>query len=1078
VPVQIDGAEKRSEELAKHKKNESVGMKTVWFGEKVYVEQADAQDFILNTNVTFMEWGNITITKILRDPSGSKVLAVNGKLDLDNKNFKNTHKCSWVVADVDEAQTIPLKCVNYDNLITKAILDKEDDFKNFINTNSMSVENMIGETSMANIKPNDIVQIQRKGFYRCDKAYEPPSLYTCKAQPCVLFYIPDGHTKQKEKTGRADKIKSKPKEKKPNNEKKSKSKSSASPKEVDKLAKEINETLVTLENAQKEMSRLLSQYKSTTGCDYKASSPASGDAQQPNTDSLYSKVTEQGLIVRQLKANKADKATVKAAVDELLKLKTDYKNTTGKDYKPAGAEAPKQGQNPTPTELTGSVDLFDKVTAQGDLVRKLKSEKADKVTVKAAVDELLKLKKDYKKATGKDYKPAAAGAPKQSQNPAPTELTGSVDLFDKVTAQGDLVRKLKSEKADKVTVKAAVDELLKLKADYKKATGKDYKPAATGASKQAQKPAPAVSSDAAEHLYEKVTAQGDLVRKLKSDKADKKAITAAVNELLKLKGDYKQTSGKDYTAAALQKVPKQEKKIPKKISKVAPKSVKKVTRLGLEATKEEDLAGWYNQVLTKGEMIEYYDVSGCYVLRSWSYGIWERIKEFFDLRIKSMGVENCYFPMFVSKAALEKEKEHIEDFAPEVAWVTRSGDTELAEPIAIRPTSETVMYPIYSKWVQSHRDLPICRNQWCNVVRWEFKNPQPFLRTREFLWQEGHSAFATKPEAEVEVMTILDHYADVYEELLAIPVVKGRKTEKEKFAGGDYTTTIEAFISASGRAIQAATSHHLGQNFSKMFDISFEDPNKAGEKCYAYQNSWGITTRTIGVLVMIHGDDLGLVLPPRVANIQVVIIACGLKASTSDVVKNEVVRKCEDYVKLLTSVGVRAHYDARENYSPGWKFNHWELKGVPIRLEVGPNDLKKGQCSLAIRFDASKQDMLETSVASDMPKLLEKIQSDMKAKATRDLMTNMVVADTWADFLKYLDEGKIIQTPFCGEKEAEKWIKQNSARDQDIDANAPSMGAKSLCYPFEPLKQLKEGQKCISGNGKPAQAYCLFGRSY
>lgn len=244
-------------------------------------------------------------------------------------------------------------------------------------------------------------------------------------------------------------------------------------------------------------------------------------------------------------------------------------------------------------------------------------------------------------------------------------------------------------------------------------------------------------------------------------------------------------------------------------------------------------------------MIEYYDVSGCYIFRPWSFSIWESIKDWFDTEIKKLGVQNCYFPIFVSKSVLEKEKTHIADFAPEVAWVTRSGESEMAEPIAVRPTSETVMYPAYAKWIQSYRDLPIKLNQWNNVVRWEFKHPQPFLRTREFLWQEGHTAYATKDEADIEVKTILDLYARIYTDLLAIPVVKGRKTEKEKFAGGDYTLTVEAFVSASGRAIQGATSHHLGQNFSKMFDITFEDPDTQ-EKKHVFQNSWGITTRTIG----------------------------------------------------------------------------------------------------------------------------------------------------------------------------------------------------------------------------------------
>lgn len=274
-------------------------------------------------------------------------------------------------------------------------------------------------------------------------------------------------------------------------------------------------------------------------------------------------------------------------------------------------------------------------------------------------------------------------------------------------------------------------------------------------------------------------------------------------------------------------------------------------------------------------MLDYYDVSGCYILRPWAYGIWEKIQQFFDALIKERGVENAYFPMFVSKRALETEKDHVEGFAAEVAWVTRSGKSELAEPIAIRPTSETIMYPAYSNWIKSHRDLPLRLNQWTNVVRWEFKHPTPFIRTREFLWQEGHTAHATFEEAEEETFANLDFYRRVYEELLAVPVYKGIKTESEKFAGGFRTTTIETWIPENGRAIQAATSHNLGQNFAKMFNIEFENEKK--EKKHAWQTSWGLTTRSIGVMIMHHADNKGLVLPPRVAKVQVVIVPIIIK---------------------------------------------------------------------------------------------------------------------------------------------------------------------------------------------------------
>merc|ERR1711963_376028 len=401
----------------------------------------------------------------------------------------------------------------------------------------------------------------------------------------------------------------------------------------------------------------------------------------------------------------------------------------------------------------------------------------------------------------------------------------------------------------------------------------------------------------------------------------KEEITAAVTTLLALKDDYKKATGSDWKPAG--GAPAKQEKQKKPAKEVKPKEKPKVpkagvTRLGLEAKKEENLPDWYAQVLTKAEMLEYYDVSGCYILRPWSFAIWEAIKDFFDAEIKKLGVENCYFPIFVSNSALEKEKTHIEDFAPEVAWVTRSGQSELAEPIAIRPTSETVMYPSYAKWIQSYRDLPLRLNQWNNVVRWEFKHPQPFLLTREFLWQEGHTAFATFEEAKKEVMVILDLYRQIYEDLLAIPVIRGKKTEKEKFAGGDFTTTTEAYIAAAGRAIQGATSHHLGQNFSKMFDIIFEDP-ATGEKKHVYQNSWGITTRTLGVLVMVHGDDKGLVLPPKCACVQVVIVPCGITASLGEEDRAKLIEVCKDYESKLVRAGVKVRGDYRDNYSPGWK---------------------------------------------------------------------------------------------------------------------------------------------------------------
>jgi prolyl-tRNA synthetase len=322
------------------------------------------------------------------------------------------------------------------------------------------------------------------------------------------------------------------------------------------------------------------------------------------------------------------------------------------------------------------------------------------------------------------------------------------------------------------------------------------------------------------------------------------------------------------------------------------------TLLALQYKKSEDFSQWYSNVITLSEMISYYDISGCYILRPWSYKMWDLIQNWFNLEIGKLGVENSYFPLFVSKERLEKEKDHVEGFAPEVAWVTKSGDGDLAQPIAIRPTSETIMYPAFSDWIQSHRDLPLKLNQWSNVVRWEFKYPTPFLRSREFLWQEGHTAHATYEDADAMVMQALELYRRVYEEILAVPVVPGYKTEEEKFAGGHQTTTVEAYIAGSGRAIQGATSHNLGQNFGKMFDINFQDSN--GKTQTVWQTSWGLTTRSIGVMVMVHGDDKGLVLPPRIAPLQAVIVPIFTKKLTPEVANPY----CEEVLKALLDQGV------------------------------------------------------------------------------------------------------------------------------------------------------------------------------
>lgn len=501
----------------------------------------------------------------------------------------------------------------------------------------------------------------------------------------------------------------------------------------------------------------------------------------------------------------------------------------------------------------------------------------------------------------------------------------------------------------------------------------------------------------------------------------------------------------------------------------------KETKLGIEAKKEEDFSSWYTQVLLRAEMMDYYDVSGCYILRPWSFGIWKHIQNFLTSEFEAMGVEEAYFPLFIAQSALQKEKDHVEGFAPEVAWVTRSGTSDLPEPIAVRPTSETVMYPAYAKWIQSHRDLPLKMNQWCNVVRWEFKHPQPFLRSREFLWQEGHTCFNTKSEADQEVLQVLELYRRSYEELLAVPVIKGMKSGKEKFAGALYTTTVEGFIPAVGRGIQGATSHCLGQNFSRMFKIAVE--GKDGEPEYAWQNSWGYTTRSIGVMVMTHSDNAGLVLPPRVASVQVVIVPVGITAKTSAEDEARIYDKCDDLVAILTAAGIRARADVRANYTPGWKFNHWELKGVPVRYEIGPKELAANQTRAGIRFSGEKRFLSLDDVVGTTKALLEEIHLGMFVKAKAAFDAGIRRVDGWEDFTLALDAKCLVMAPWCEEEACEDAIKERSAvKESGLDARAPAMGAKSLCIPFEQPESC-QGKSCVQC-GASAKSFTLFGRSY
>ena len=496
-------------------------------------------------------------------------------------------------------------------------------------------------------------------------------------------------------------------------------------------------------------------------------------------------------------------------------------------------------------------------------------------------------------------------------------------------------------------------------------------------------------------------------------------------------------------------------------------------KLKIQFFKDQEFSDWYSDVIVKSEMIEYYDISGCYILRPWSYQIWEHIQKFFDTKIKELGVENAYFPLFVSNKALNLEKDHVEGFKPEVAWVTKSGESDLAEPIAIRPTSETIMYPSYAKWIRSHRDLPLKLNQWTNVVRWEFKNPTPFIRTREFLWQEGHTAHTTCEDAAETVYQILDLYRQVYEDLLAVPVIPGKKTENEKFAGGYYTTTIETMITSNGKGIQCATSHHLGQNFSKMFGIKYLDEKQ--QDVFAWQTSWGLTTRTIGVMVMVHGDDKGLVLPPRVAPIQVVFVPIITTKDDPQLILDQVYK----VEKSLKSIGVRTKVDDNEIHNPGFKFNHWELKGVPIRIEFGAKDMKAGQVTIATRLKKDEKEKLTVKfeeVNDTVLKLLDEIQRSMLEKARSLLESKMGEAEDFDTFFKLISEKRMVLTPWCGVQKCEENVKAKVKEVVTDKGSDEASSAKTLCIPFK-QNPLNENDKCFFCKEK-ASTRVLWGRTY
>ena len=467
-------------------------------------------------------------------------------------------------------------------------------------------------------------------------------------------------------------------------------------------------------------------------------------------------------------------------------------------------------------------------------------------------------------------------------------------------------------------------------------------------------------------------------------------------------------------------------------------------------SQSEDFSRWYTDVIMQAGMVDYSDVKGCMVIKPYGYGIWELIQSEMDKRFKAVGVKNCYFPLLIPESLLKKEAEHVEGFAPEVAWVTHGGEEKLAERLCIRPTSETIICSMYAKWVQSYRDLPLLYNQWCNVLRWE-KTTRPFLRTSEFLWQEGHTVHATQEEAEEETVRMLGVYKDFAENVLAIPVITGQKSEKEKFAGADHTYTMEAMMQ-DGRALQMGTSHNLGQNFAKGFEIQFLD--KDGKLKHPYQTSWGTSTRMIGGLIMVHGDDRGLKLPPKVAPIQCMIIPVAAH-------KPGVTEKAEELYARIKSAGIRVELDDSDQ-SPGWKFNECELKGIPVRLEIGPKDIEAGHAVLARRDTHEKVLVPLEDVEAKLSELLDDIQKNMLETAREYRIRQTTPVHTREEFTEAAEKKGFIKAMWCGETECELALKEQT-------------GLTTRCMPFEDNEPLSD---VCAICGKPAKHVMYFAKAY
>ena len=444
--------------------------------------------------------------------------------------------------------------------------------------------------------------------------------------------------------------------------------------------------------------------------------------------------------------------------------------------------------------------------------------------------------------------------------------------------------------------------------------------------------------------------------------------------------------------------------------------------VGITVSKNDNFSEWYTQVIIKAELADYAPVKGLIVLRPDGYSIWESIKESLDSKLKETGHRNGFLPVLIPESLLAKEKEHFEGLNPEVFWVTHSGNSELGDRLALRPTSETLAYSLFSKWIRSWRDLPLKINFWNSALRAEIKGTKPFLRTSEFLWQEGHTVHATKDEAEKEVADILELYKKTIEEELAVPVITGKKSENDKFVGAVYTDTLESLM-PDGKALQMGTSHFLGQNFSKPFDVKYLD--ETNTETFAWQTSWGVSWRLIGGMIMTHGDDKGLILPPKIAPIQVVIIP--IYYTNDD--KDSVIQKAHQIKDDLSKIDLRVHLDDREQLTPGFKFNDWEMKGIPIRIEIGPKDIAKKQVVLVRRHNRTKTSLNMDSLTEEISSELKNIQKEMFDAAKKILDERVVRVSEYQQFKEQLDNGKMIDCSWCGNQTCEDKIKEETGAD-------------------------------------------------